>query len=62
MRKLADHHFEQAQKFGGATDGELSEEDLGEDSVLLESPLDKMDPYNIFRAALLSRFIPPLRC
>jgi hypothetical protein len=30
------------------------EEELGEDSVLLESPLDKIEPYQLFRATLLS--------
>ncbi|KAL2020505.1 hypothetical protein VTK56DRAFT_8390 [Thermocarpiscus australiensis] len=39
---------EEAQKFK-ATDGEESDLELGEDSVLLESPLDKIDPYLAFR-------------
>lgn len=32
-----------------------SEDELGEDSVLLESPLDKIEPYQLFRAALMSK-------
>lgn len=43
---------EEAQKFHSA-EGDISEEELGEDSVLLESPLDKIDPYSIFRDTLL---------
>ncbi|KAK6198432.1 hypothetical protein LQW54_010260 [Pestalotiopsis sp. IQ-011] len=34
-------------------DAEDSDDDLGEDSVLLESPLDKLEPYQLFRLALL---------
>ncbi|ORY60630.1 importin-beta domain-containing protein [Pseudomassariella vexata] len=30
-----------------------SDDELGEDSVLLESPLDKIEPYQLFRAALI---------
>lgn len=30
-----------------------SDDDLGEDSVLLESPLDKLEPYQLFRASLM---------
>ena len=36
-------------------DADLSDDELGEDSVLLESPLDKIDPYNIFKNSLLSK-------
>ncbi|UKZ74242.1 hypothetical protein TrVFT333_001904 [Trichoderma virens FT-333] len=43
---------EEAQKFSRVIDDE-EEEDLGEDSVLLESPLDKIEPYQLFRATLL---------
>ncbi|KAK0725706.1 armadillo-type protein [Lasiosphaeris hirsuta] len=43
---------EEAQKFGN-TEPDYSEEELGEDSVLLESPLDKVDPYSVFRVSLL---------
>jgi hypothetical protein len=32
-----------------------SDDELGEDSVLLESPLDKIEPYQLFRAALMSK-------
>jgi importin-7 len=35
-------------------DGDDSDDELGEDSVLLESPLDKIEPYQLFRTALLS--------
>jgi importin-7 len=44
----------QAQKFGGDQHLDLSDDELGEDSVLLESPLDKLEPYQIFRSALMS--------
>lgn len=40
-------------------DAEDSDDDLGEDSVLLESPLDKLEPYQLFRLALLSTFHMP---
>ena len=56
IRNLANAHLIQAQKFG-VNDGEMSEEELGEDSVLLESPLDKLDPYTAFRGSLLSEYI-----
>jgi importin-7 len=40
-----------------------SDDDLGEDSVLLESPLDKLEPYQLFRAALMRKFkIPDSTC
>ena len=48
-RKLTD---EQAQKFGHINDQE-SDDELGEHSVLLESPLDKVEPYQTFRASLM---------
>lgn len=35
-------------------DVDESEDELGEDSVLLESPLDKIEPYQLFRAALMN--------
>jgi len=44
----------QAQKFSRAID-DAEEDDLGEDSVLLESPLDKIEPYQLFRNTLMSR-------
>ncbi|KAL1884211.1 hypothetical protein VTK73DRAFT_5347 [Phialemonium thermophilum] len=43
---------EEAQKFS-ANQNEESDDELGEDSVLLESPLDKIEPYQVFRGALL---------
>ncbi|PHH84274.1 hypothetical protein CDD83_2217 [Cordyceps sp. RAO-2017] len=44
---------DEAQKFSRATDdGEADE--LGEDSVLLESPLDKIEPYQLFKAILMT--------
>ncbi|KAK4194229.1 armadillo-type protein [Triangularia verruculosa] len=42
---------EEAQKFQSA-EAEVSDDDLGEDSVLLESPLDKIDPYMTFHVSL----------
>jgi hypothetical protein len=42
---------EEAQKFDNPA-YEGSDDDLGEDSVLLETPLDKLEPYQIFRSAL----------
>lgn len=36
-------------------DAEDSDDELGEDSVLLESPLDKLEPYQLFRNALISK-------
>lgn len=29
---------------------------MSEDSVLLDSPLDKIEPYQLFRATLMSKF------
>ncbi|KAH7358612.1 importin-7 [Plectosphaerella cucumerina] len=43
---------EESQKFSRASNYE-SEDDLGEESVLLESPLDKVDPYQLFSATLM---------
>jgi len=43
-------HQNQAQKLK-ADEAEESDDELGEDSVLLESPLDKIDPYLAFRDA-----------
>lgn len=51
--KLADSGTTQAQKFGAAQE---SDDELGEDSVLLESPLDKIEPYQLFRASLMSEY------
>ncbi|KAI0390471.1 importin-beta domain-containing protein [Xylariaceae sp. FL0594] len=46
---------EEAQKFSQARNQyqDDSDEELGEDSVLLESPLDKLEPYQLLRGALL---------
>ncbi|KAF9872205.1 nonsense-mediated mrna decay protein [Colletotrichum karsti] len=44
---------EEAQKFSRGVEDIESEDDLGEDSVLLESPLDKVDPYLLFSATLM---------
>lgn len=46
----------QAQKFGNLE--EESDDELGEES-LLETPLDKVEPYGLFRDALLSRCSQP---
>jgi hypothetical protein len=42
----------QAQKFGNLEND--SDDELGEES-LLETPLDKVEPYQLFRNALLSK-------
>lgn len=55
MGKLANHHLHQAQKFGSTAEAVYSDEELGEDSVLLESPLDKIDPYATFKNSLMSK-------
>ncbi|KAI1361218.1 importin-beta domain-containing protein [Xylaria arbuscula] len=46
---------EEAQKFSQIENQyhEESDEELGEDSVLLESPLDKVEPYQLLRGALM---------
>jgi len=44
---------EESARYGNTTEGDYSEEELGEDSVLLESPLDKIDPYTTFRTSLM---------
>ncbi|KAJ3478991.1 hypothetical protein NLG97_g8433 [Lecanicillium saksenae] len=43
---------DEAQKFSRAIDDDEDDE-LREDSVLLESPLDKVEPYQLFRGTLL---------
>ncbi|KAI9673382.1 MAG: hypothetical protein M1817_002844 [Caeruleum heppii] len=43
---------EEAQKFGAATADDDDDEELEEES-LLETPLDKVEPYGLFRDALL---------
>lgn len=47
----------QAQKFGNLDDE--SDDELGEES-LLETPLDKVEPYGLFRDALMSMSPPPI--
>ncbi|KFA65662.1 hypothetical protein S40285_06016 [Stachybotrys chlorohalonatus IBT 40285] len=42
---------EEAQKFSRVI--EDADDELGEDSVLLESPLDKIEPYQLFRGTLM---------
>ena len=44
----------QAQKFQNLEDND-SDDELGEES-LLETPLDKIEPYQLFRNALLSKW------
>ncbi|KAI1755788.1 importin-beta domain-containing protein [Xylaria castorea] len=46
---------EEAQKFSQIENQyhDDSDEELGEDSVLLESPLDKIEPYQLLRVALM---------
>ncbi|EEY15862.1 importin-7 [Verticillium alfalfae VaMs.102] len=44
---------DEAQKFSRGLEEAESEDDLGEDSVLLESPLDKLDPYQLFSGTLM---------
>ncbi|KAJ6784534.1 hypothetical protein PWT90_06070 [Aphanocladium album] len=43
---------DEAQKFSRAIDDD-DDDELREDSVLLESPLDKVEPYQLFRGTLL---------
>lgn len=50
----------QAQKFGQLEE-QMSDYELGENSVLLESPLDKLEPYQIFRSCLLRKLQTCLR-
>lgn len=51
---------EEAQKFSQIENqyNDDSDEELGEDSVLLESPLDKIEPYQLLRGALMSKSNP----
>ncbi|KJZ79342.1 hypothetical protein HIM_01493 [Hirsutella minnesotensis 3608] len=44
---------DEAQKFSRSIQQD-DEDELGEDSVLLESPLDKIEPYQLFKAILIS--------
>jgi hypothetical protein len=45
----------QAAKFGNLDND--SDDELGEES-LLETPLDKVEPYQLFRDALMSKIFP----
>ena len=54
---VADNY--QAQKFQNLDDND-SDDELGEES-LLETPLDKIEPYQLFRNALASKFKPPVQ-
>jgi hypothetical protein len=47
---------EEAQKFQNLDDPD-SDDELGEES-LLETPLDKIEPYQLFKNALMSMFYP----
>lgn len=49
--------FLQAQKYSRAIE-DVDDDELGEDSVLLDSPLDKVEPYQLFKATLLSMCHP----
>lgn len=48
---------EEANKFSNLADGDDSDDELGEES-LLETPLDKVEPYVMFRDALMSKSRP----
>lgn len=50
---------EEAQKFGGVDDDDDDDEELEEES-LLETPLDKVEPYSMFKHALLRKLRCPL--
>ncbi|KID69859.1 Importin-beta domain containing protein, partial [Metarhizium hybridum] len=43
---------DEAQKYSRAIE-DVDDDELGEDSVLLDSPLDKVEPYQLFKATLL---------
>jgi len=47
----------QVQKFRGADEID-SDDDLGEESLILDSPLDKIDAYQLFAATIHSMFYP----
>lgn len=46
---------EEAQKFSALGEDDDDDDDLGEES-LLETPLDKLEPYQLFRDSFLSKF------
>nr|AYN77763.1 importin B domain protein [Berkeleyomyces basicola]AYN77769.1 importin B domain protein [Berkeleyomyces basicola] len=47
-----DYLAEEAQKYSAAQDYDEDDEDLGEESSVLESPLDKVEPYQMFAVAI----------
>ena len=49
----------QAQKFGAV--GDADDDDLEEESML-ETPLDKVEPYSVFKNTLMSTLFLLLRC
>lgn len=51
---------EEAAKFGNLEEAD-SDDELGEES-LLETPLDKLEPYQLFRDALLSELLSGFQC
>lgn len=57
---------EEAQKFrsleNSYRDDEQSDDELGEDNVLLESPLDKIEPYGLFKGVLMSKSLRRFDC
>lgn len=46
----------QAQKFSAAT----ADDDEMEEESMLDSPLDKVEPYGLFKSSLMSTFSLPL--
>lgn len=50
--------WQQSEKLGGAQDD--SDDDL-EEETLLETPLDKVEPYGLFKDTLLSAYISESR-
>lgn len=47
---------DEASKFSRAYDDDDDDDELTEESVLMESPLDKLEPYGVFKVTLLSKF------
>ena len=45
---------EEAQKIGGAL-GDMDEDDELEEEGLLETPLDKVEPYGLLKLSLMSK-------
>lgn len=56
-RNLANRRTMKAQKFGSVGD---DEDDELEEEGLLETPLDKVEPYGLFRDTLMSTPCPPI--